>query len=131
MREWLFSLALPLWFSICFMHCKNVETVQHQPNAKLSRAHRRRHGRELVTYHTLAIEPMKRVLRTEGDIEHTGIKKALHICRGHFAHYGEKYGKGKLFGKHEGQFWVPSHVRGSVDVGIADKDYAVKAPAVS
>lgn len=33
--------------------------------------------------------------------------------RGHFSHYGEQYGRGLLFGKYAGKFWIPGHVRGA------------------
>jgi hypothetical protein len=75
-----------------------------------------------IRYHVLDINPMKEVLRTEGNIDANGLKKALHICRGHFAHY-----ENGLFGRGEAcTVWKPSHVRGSVEHGIVDKDYRIK-----
>lgn len=125
------GLMCPSMLTLSFLHCKNV-TVERKPGMHATRQARREAQRrgdaDPVSFHVLNIEPMKKVLATEGDVGHNGLKKALHICRGHFANYGEQYGKGKLFGKYEGQFWVPSHVRGDIDAGIADKDYAVKAP---
>lgn len=111
--------------SVSFMHCKNVVrrdvTDSEGPSAKWLR----RTKAPEIRYHVLDINPMKEVLRKEGDIEHNGLKKALHICRGHFATYTEER---PLFGKVAGTFWVPSHVKGSVEHGIVDKDYRVKAP---
>ena len=52
----------------------------------------------------------------------TGIKKALHICRGHFVTYTPKH---PLFGKYVGTFWKPDHVRGNAKNGIVLKDYKV------
>jgi hypothetical protein len=74
----------------------------------------------MLKYHTIEIEPMKKVLRHEGRIETEGLKRALHICRGHFAHYPET--EPGLFGKGiQGDFWkrAPSATqmpfRGQVD----------------
>lgn len=48
-----------------------------------------------------------------------------HVCRGHFAEYGPEFGKGLLFGKHAGRFYVPPHLRGDKKNGIVEKDYQV------
>jgi hypothetical protein len=37
--------------------------------------------------------------------------------------YGPAYGKGLLFGKFEGRFWVPQFARGSKEFGETVKDY--------
>lgn len=65
---------------------------------------------------------MREAIRREGDIETNGLKKALHICRGHFANYSPEH---PLFGKYVGQFWKPSHVRGSIGSGAVVKDYKI------
>lgn len=112
-------LTIPL-LAISFMHCKNVArrdvTAEVGPSAKWIR----RQKAPDIRYHVLDINPMKEVLRTEGGTESNGLKKALHICRGHFATYTEDK---PLFGHITGTFWKPSHVRGSVEHGIVDKDY--------
>jgi hypothetical protein len=43
---------------------------------------------------------MRKVLATEGGISQNGLKKARHICRGHFSEYSEEK---PLFGKYEVQ----------------------------
>jgi hypothetical protein len=121
-------MVKPCLLAISFMHCKNVVMHAQDVPEKLGRAYRRRHGRELIRHHTIHIEPMKKVLATEGGIAENGLKKALHICRGHWAQYGPQYGRGKLFGKIEGQFWIPAHVRGSAEQGVIDKRYVVHPP---
>lgn len=122
------SVGYPAFLAISFLHCKNVTQIEHIPNKKKSAYHRRFSGHPLTKYYTLEIDPMKKVLHEEGQIESLGLKKALHICRGHFANYTE--GKG-LFGKYHGQFWIPQHVKGSASQGIVEKDYSVKAPHAS
>lgn len=117
------SLA-PAFLALSFMHCKNVAQEERLPSRQERRECERR-GEPVVKYRTLQIEPMRKVLATEGGVAHNGIKKALHICRGHFSHYSEEK---PLFGKYSGQFWIPAHVRGTAEAGKVVKDYAVKAP---
>lgn len=120
-------LLMPALLAISFLHCQNVTLVNNEPPEKLNRARVKRGKKPLIRYHTLEIEPMRQVLRAEGQIEKTGLKKALHICRGHFAHYGDSYGRGKLFGKLEGCYWMPATVKGTPKEGIVVKDYNVRA----
>lgn len=109
--------------AVSFANCKNVSrsnvTAESNPPAKWLR---RQKCPEIKCY-TLDINPMKQVLRTEGGIETNGLKKALHICRGHFAHYTDE---NPLFGRITGTFWKPQHVRGSKEFGEVKKDYRIK-----
>lgn len=115
------SSLSPALLSISFMHCKNVARSEvAQPHA---RKFLKRTGTALVRYRVLVIEPMKRVLRTEGGVHEHGIERALHICRGHFATYtAEK----PLFGRVTGMVWRPQHIRGSAAHGVVLKDYEIK-----
>jgi len=117
-------LLFPVLLTVSFMHCKNVTMQSIEPPIKLSKKHQKKYGKPLVRYHVLEIEPMKKILRTEGRIEEIGLNKALHICRGHFKDYREG---GGLFGKHKGLYWWDSHVRGNADKGVVLKDYQVNA----
>jgi hypothetical protein len=101
--------------------CKNV--AAHDVLPTVSRQ-MRRHGGVPLTYKVIDIGPATRVLKNEGGVAHNGLKRALHICRGHFAHYTAD---ALLFGKYEGTFWHPMHVRGSAKAGIVVKDYRVHA----
>lgn len=116
--------TFPALLALSLLHCKNVTLETTDPPAKLSKAFQRRNGRPLVRYHTLNIEPMRRVLKHEGQSEKTGLRKAMHICRGHF----KDYSKHGLFGKYKGMYWWESHVRGSADEGAVLKDYNVTTP---
>lgn len=120
-KQWMY----PLFLSLSFMHCKNVSLSGIEPRPKISRRHEKRHGRPLTRYYTLEIEPMKQILRTEGRSDEVGLKRALHICRGHFATYSPEK---PLFGKYAGTFWKPQHVRGSKERGEVLKDYDVNPP---
>lgn len=115
------AALMPTCLATTFMHCKNVELVDNTPHAKLSRHHERKSGHALVRYHTLNIHPMQKVLHSEGNIEHTGLKKALHICRGHFKTFEDR----PLFGRVTGTFWWGAQVRGNAQAGVVDKDYVV------
>ena len=115
----------PCFLALSFMHCRNVSTLTEQPPPKLSKIHERRSGRPLLKYHVLQIDHLKQVLEKEGHASTLGLRQALHICRGHFKHYGRD-GKGLLFGKHVATVWVPMHARGSAEEGIVVKDYDVK-----
>jgi hypothetical protein len=112
----------PLLLAVSFMHCKNVALERVEPPAKLDRLHRKYCGRPLVRYHTITIDPMRHVLRRDGGSDTVGLKRALHICRGHFATYDER----PLFGRVTGTFWREAHVRGSAASGVVRKDYRVK-----
>jgi hypothetical protein len=115
------ALIFPVWMGLSFLHCKNVTMAQVDP------CHQRKpkHGKEVcrrLHYKILDIKPMQRLLRHEGQRDTQGLKHALSITRGHFKHFTEER---KLFGKHEGTFWWPQHLRGSSDHGIIVKDYRV------
>lgn len=125
-KVWSSIAGVTCLMALQFMNCKNVRVASNEPSPKLSKAHEKRHGKPLVRYHTIQIEPMKQVLETEGGIGHNGIKKALHICRGHFATYTDDK---PLFGRVTGTFWKPAHVRGSLSEGAVVSDYKVNAPA--
>jgi hypothetical protein len=120
---WAWSMLHPALLAIAFLHCKNVNMISHEPK-KIS-GKRRARNTSKIRFHTLQIEPMKKILRDEGGAEETGIKHALHICRGHFKDFSK--GKG-LFGKYQGMYWWDSQVRGRGEYGVTIKDYNVNNP---
>lgn len=121
-RTKVWGMVVPVLLANSFLACKNVTASDVAPHPKLAKAQLKKRGVPKVTYKVLDIGPAKEVLRTEGDIEHNGLQKALHICRGHFAHYGPD---APLFGKYTGAFWHPMHTRGSAKNGVVVKDYRV------
>ena len=92
------------------------------PPPKLARAQERKYGVPKVTFKTLDIQPMRRVLDDHGGMArgHTA-QQAMHIVRGHFKHFDDH----PLFGKHRGMFWWPMSLRGTSDAGITAKSYEV------
>lgn len=127
-KEQTLALAMPIFYTFAFMHCKNVK-VEPQPESRQVRRQAQRNEREgkpVLRYHVLNIEPMKHILATEGRSGEVGIKKALNICRGHFKTYTEDR---PLFGKFTGEWWWEAHKRGSSSVGEVTKDYNVLPPS--
>ena len=120
------QLLFPALLTISFMHCKNVEIRAITQPPKLSRKHRKRHGRDLIRYHVLEIEPIRRLLERHRTGERYGLRHALHICRGHFKTFTED---APLLGRHVGTYWWAPQVRGSKHVGVVLKDYRVRAPS--
>lgn len=115
----------PFMLSLTFLNCKNVVTRIEEPPAKLSRRHQKKHGQPLTSYRVLEIEPLRKAAAHQGGGV-SGMRKALHISRGHFKTFGGDHGK--LFGKHEGMYWWDPHVRGDRKAGKVEKTYAVKVP---
>lgn len=122
------QLLMPAFFAFSLTHCRNVNLVQHEgvfPSRQARREAERRGDPPPEKFYTLEIGAMTKALSTEGGVHQDGLKRAMHICRGHFSEYSEEK---PLFGKYAGRFWVPAHVRGTAEVGKVVKDYAVKAP---
>lgn len=120
----IFHEILVALLAICFVHCKGTKTEEHQPSRQVRRAAERT-GKPIFSFHTIDINPSVNVLRTEGRISENGISKALHICRGHFAHYTTEK---PLFGKYTGTFYRPMHVRGNSEQGSSVSNYRVHPP---
>ena len=118
-------LAVAL-LTISLMHCKNVDAVDIDPPAKLSKKFRREHGTPLTRYRVLNIDPMRRVLSRDGHAESEGLRHALHICRGHFKVFTDTT---PLFGKHTGTYWWAEQLRGDRRQGVVLKDYRIKIAA--
>jgi hypothetical protein len=125
LKNFLFLTTFPLFLAVGFMNCKNVTIEPHDPDPAINRERRKAGRKPFVRYHTINIEPMKRVLRTEGQVDKVGLARALHIVRGHFATYTPEK---PLFGRVAGTVWRPAHVRGSADEGIVVSDYEVGSP---
>ena len=122
--------ALISIFACHLMHCRNVETEDVDPRRSMSRQMIRaqeRKGLPFEYYKRLVVRPISKSRKTRKDVE-SGPKKRMHLCRGHFVEYGPKYGKGLLFGRIEGRFFIPPHVRGAAEVGLVEKEYVLGKP---
>jgi hypothetical protein len=113
----------PAFLAMSFLHCKNVTLVENKVDPPLARKYKARTGVAPCNYKTLVIEPLKKILRSEGRSDQVGVQKALHICRGHFKDYRE--GRG-LFGRYHQLVWQPSIVRGSKGKSAPPREIEVK-----
>jgi hypothetical protein len=102
-----------------FLNCVNVDYVE----PKRGRAETRRMMRYGIAVHELVVRSRQEVAVGDGS---TGTGTPLTSVRGHFSHYGEQYGRKKLFGRYEGRFWVPQHARGAAEYGVVKKNYRLE-----
>ncbi len=123
-----FLLRVPL-LALGYINCSNVgrddQTKEYGPTPKWCR---RMRVPELK-YQTIRLgKPGTRRRSPNGsrmtDSERAGF--ALHICRGHFAHYRKE--NGGLFGRGKDEtIWIPAHARGSREHGQIVSNYEVVA----
>lgn len=93
--------------SLNFLNCRNIELVEPQR----PRVETRRIARTGVTVQEINVFPVGRTTRTAAGDPVGGTP--VSPVRGHFSHYGPQYGRGLLFGKYAGKFWIPQHARGA------------------
>jgi hypothetical protein len=120
------QLIFPSLLTLSFLHCKNVKISNITPPKKLSRKHQKKRGRELVRYHILDIDPMRKLLERYRTGSQLSFRQALHICRGHFKTFTSD---APLLGRHTGTYWWAPHIRGAKSAGVILKDYRVNAPS--
>jgi hypothetical protein len=125
LRTALYESAFTALFACSLLHCKNVTEQERRLPRQQARA-RERKQLEPLLWKTLNVSPIRRTPTSAVHAHARAHVKRSHLCRGHFAEYGPKYGKGLLFGKHAGRFWVPPVVKGSPEAGQVDKTYNVK-----
>lgn len=112
------------FLALSFMHCRNTQVKKSEPTPYKLERRRQREGRQpILRYHMINVDALGR--KTSYPAAESGLgseDKALHICRGHFKHFGER----GLFGKWKGMFWWPMHVRGSARSGLVISDYEIE-----
>lgn len=116
----LMGWGYPTLLALSLCHCRNTTLVEHTVPDALVKKHQRRGHDAVSRYYTLEIEPMRRALKQAGS-DHS-LRRALHLCRGHFKDYREGPG---LFGRLRGLWWWDMQVRGDAAWGQVGKDYAV------
>lgn len=121
MESWDMAAATLLG-ALNFMACRNVEIVE----PKRARPQARRIQRTGITVSTINVFPMGKASRSRGSGQATEGSVPLTSVRGHFALYGEQYGRKLLFGKYAGKFWIPAYARGSKEVGETEKTYKLR-----
>lgn len=104
-----------------FLNASNVDVAE----PSRPRPERRRLARTGVQVQTIVVRPPGKHRAKSATARPIGVDEALlSPVRGHWAHYGEKYNRGRLFGRYEGKFWVSGHVRGAGEG--EPKDYVLK-----
>jgi len=117
--------AVTLTAALGFLNASNVGiAVPSRP-----RAVRRRMARTGVEVQAIVVRPpAARRSSCGGGRPLDADETELTHVRGHFVRYGPRWGRGLLFGRLEGKFWVPGHVRGaegSDDAG-SNRGYVLK-----
>lgn len=116
------NAMLTLLGSLNFLGCRNVGVVEPaRPRAERRRLERIGDGS--IRVKTIQVFPAG---RSSDSGEHTGIGVPLTTVRGHMAHYGAEYGRGLLFGKYSGRFWVPAYARGKAELGETRATYELR-----
>lgn len=116
----------PLLMAHSLLACKNVSTEVHPVQPRVAKAHRRRHGRDKVTFRTLVVNPTGGGRHETLGREDSGDGvKALHIVRGHFKTFTADR---PLFGSRVGTWWWSPTARGDEEAGVVVKDYRVNVP---
>jgi len=113
-----------LALAISFCHCSNVEIVTTPIDSALQRKRERVGKVPITSWKVLNIGSISRAVNAAMKGNALGLKQALHMCRGHFKDYGAK----GLFGKLKGTYWWNMQLRGTKEVGVANKDYNVQVP---
>ena len=116
----MFALAHPALLAMTFLNCRNTQVIKRSPDEKLSRLDVKKGRKPLVYFHTLEIEQVKQIIACNKG-EEGGLKKALHVARGHFKDYREH----GLFGRTKGLFWWGPSIRGTESAGVVTKDYSI------
>ena len=102
-------------------NCKNVSNEDVQPTKKIQKKGKTKTviDKRKCTYKILTFKLMGSKKKSLSESKGNTRFMPLHFCKGHFRGYYDK----PLFGKIYGRFWIPDHVRGSLDNGFSDKDY--------
>lgn len=103
--------------------CTNVELVTPQR----SKPERKRIARLGVNPQTIVIKRTSKSYRHDKDDTADvigGVPQSF--VRGHFAKYGMD-GRGLLFGKYSGRYWIPAHARGSNKQEEREIDYRIES----
>ena len=123
-QTFIHTLTCITFLALSFCNCKNVTLETTDPHALRAPSHRNKNGPQSL-YKTLNINPAKTILSHKGGAEVSGLKHALHICRGHFKTFTSD---APLLGKVTGTYWWESHIRGTPDLGLITKSYKVNSP---
>src|SRR5690625_7851758 len=86
-----------------FAHCRNVTYYEKNHPEKLRKRNEKRGKIPQETYRILDIDGLQRQAKSGATASEGELRRAVHICRGHFGAYTEA---NPLFGKVTGAFCV-------------------------
>jgi hypothetical protein len=110
--------------AITLLNCRNVEVLPPvRPKAERKRIERT--GVRVSEIHILPAGAWRRKVGGREPVR-LGSSTPYGTVRGHVAKYGPEYGRGMLFGKYEGEFWIPQHVRGAAEAGVVEHSYEIE-----
>ena len=104
------------------VNCVNVHVVE--ADRHMPRPQRRRFERMGVSFSEVHVRPTSKSYRGKGTAL-ADMEMPLHGVRGHYANYGAD-GRGLLFGKLAGRYWIPPHMRGSAGIGTVEQTYTAE-----
>ena len=113
-------MFVPL-FAYNLLNCSNVILVD-EPSRSRSLA--RRIARTGVTLSEIHVLRQGTTRKSSSATTAPAGSTRLHSVRGHTARYGVE-GRGLLFGRIAGRFWIPQHVRGDSAYGEVEQIYRV------
>lgn len=117
------AILITLGASLNFLNASNVDIAE----PARPRAERRRIARTGVTVQTIVVRPPgKRRASSTAVRPLDASETVLGPVRGHWARYGPEHGRGLLFGKYAGKFWITAHVRGAGDEPDEPRNYVLK-----
>jgi hypothetical protein len=123
---WLLAAIDPALWTLALCHVRNASWERVTP--PVHRRHRRRGAHSPMRYHVLKLALPRRASAGVGGVAGSWHSPGLHVVAGHFAHYGNccptrHPPRGRLFGRLEGVYWVPVHLRGAVEEGVVRTDF--------
>lgn len=111
---------ITLGSALNFLNASNISTAE----PARPRATRRRIERTGVTVQAIVVRPPGKHRARSVAVRPMEIgESVLSSVRGHWARYGVE-GRGLLFGKYAGKFWIPAHVRGADEA--PQRDYVLR-----
>lgn len=120
-----FQQHMPLLYGINSLHDKRTVVATAKPSRQMRRASKRT-GQAQVDHKTIVVKDYVEIMRSARKAQSEGNQFPLTQTIGHFRKYGVE-GRGKLFGKYSGTFFVPSFLRGDKSKGETEHDYIVTA----
>ena len=104
--------------------------VRDPDETNMSLCRKRRRAAFSRRYHILTLRTPADIRAGRKEVQNPG-SMPLNTARGHWSHYGPKYGRKLLFGKYEGRFWIPAHARGKASNGVVEKGYELPAKPIA